>query len=114
MRLVKINPSVVLAIHLQEPLIASVMELVDVPDSKSGAARRVGSSPTRGTTNGFFNGSDQHHIDILGETNLLYDQTNVMEKILSIKDIQGNYRELVDKFNPTVVMNKFNKVFLRK
>jgi hypothetical protein len=26
-----------------------VMELVDVPDSKSGAARRVGSSPTRGT-----------------------------------------------------------------
>ena len=26
------------------------MELVDVPDSKSGAARRVGSSPTRGTT----------------------------------------------------------------
>jgi hypothetical protein len=27
------------------------MELVDVPDSKSGAARRVGSSPTRGTKN---------------------------------------------------------------
>jgi hypothetical protein len=52
--LVKINPSVVLAIHLQEPLIASVMELVDVPDSKSGAARRVGSSPTRGTTDGSF------------------------------------------------------------
>ena len=49
MRLVKINPSGVLAIHLQERLIASVMELVDVPDSKSGAARRVGSSPTRGT-----------------------------------------------------------------
>jgi hypothetical protein len=30
-------------------ILASVMELVDVPDSKSGAARRVGSSPTRGT-----------------------------------------------------------------
>lgn len=28
---------------------ASVMELVDVPDSKSGAARRGGSSPPRGT-----------------------------------------------------------------
>jgi len=26
------------------------MELVDVPDSKSGAARRGGSSPPRGTT----------------------------------------------------------------
>jgi hypothetical protein len=26
-----------------------VMELVDVPDSKSGAARRGGSSPPRGT-----------------------------------------------------------------
>jgi len=36
MRLVKINSSIVLAIHLQERLIASVMELVDVPDSKSG------------------------------------------------------------------------------
>ena len=33
---------------LQTP--ASVMELVDVPDSKSGAARRGGSSPPRGTT----------------------------------------------------------------
>lgn len=28
---------------------ASVLELVDRPDSKSGAERRVGSSPTRGT-----------------------------------------------------------------
>ncbi len=33
---------------LQTP--APVMELVDVPDSKSGAARRGGSSPPRGTT----------------------------------------------------------------
>ncbi len=32
---------------LQTP--APVMELVDVPDSKSGAARRGGSSPPRGT-----------------------------------------------------------------
>jgi len=30
------------------------MELVDVPDSKSGAARRGGSSPPRGTTDGSF------------------------------------------------------------
>ncbi|MEY3057812.1 MAG: hypothetical protein RLZZ149_249 [Pseudomonadota bacterium] len=50
MRLVKIIPSSVLDRSIdQERLIASVMELVDVPDSKSGAARRVGSSPTRGT-----------------------------------------------------------------
>jgi hypothetical protein len=28
---------------------AGVVELVDAPDSKSGAARRVGSSPTLGT-----------------------------------------------------------------
>ena len=50
MRLVKIIPSSVLDRSIdQEHLIASVMELVDVPDSKSGAARRVGSSPTRGT-----------------------------------------------------------------
>ena len=53
MRLVKIIPSSVLDRSIdQERLIASVMELVDVPDSKSGAARRVGSSPTRGTTVG--------------------------------------------------------------
>ena len=55
MRLVKIIPSSVLDRSIdQERLIASVMELVDVPDSKSGAARRVGSSPTRGTTVGSF------------------------------------------------------------
>ena len=30
---------------------AGVMELVDVPDSKSGAARRGGSSPPPGTKN---------------------------------------------------------------
>lgn len=30
--------------------LAGVMELVDVPDSKSGAARRGGSSPPPGTT----------------------------------------------------------------
>ena len=36
---------------LQTP--APVMELVDVPDSKSGAARRGGSSPPRGTTSPF-------------------------------------------------------------
>ena len=51
MRLVKIIPSSVLDRSIdQERLIASVMELVDVPDSKSGAARRGGSSPPRGTT----------------------------------------------------------------
>jgi hypothetical protein len=31
------------------PRLAGVMELVDVPDSKSGAARRGGSSPPPGT-----------------------------------------------------------------
>jgi hypothetical protein len=31
------------------PIRAGVVELVDAPDSKSGAARRVGSSPTFGT-----------------------------------------------------------------
>ena len=35
---------------LQSSLCAPVVELVDAPDSKSGAARRVGSSPTGGTT----------------------------------------------------------------
>ena len=48
--MVKIIPSSVLDRSIdQERLIASVMELVDVPDSKSGAARRGGSSPPRGT-----------------------------------------------------------------
>ena len=32
------------------PRLAGVMELVDVPDSKSGAARRGGSRPPPGTT----------------------------------------------------------------
>jgi len=35
-----------------------VMELVDVPDSKSGAARRGGSSPPRGTIFGYLDEAD--------------------------------------------------------
>jgi hypothetical protein len=60
----------------------------------------------------FNGGSDQHHIDLLSSTDLLYDQFNVKEKMLSINDHKGDYKGLVDKFNPTTVIEKFNKVFL--
>jgi len=60
----------------------------------------------------FNGGHDQHHIDVLKTTDLLYDRTNVKEKIMAIKDFSGKYRDLVDKFNPKNVMERFNKVFL--
>ena len=60
----------------------------------------------------FNGGEDQHHIDLLKNTDLLYGCSNLKEKIISIKDFKGDYRRLVEQFNPKEVMNKFDKVFL--
>ncbi|NCX82223.1 MAG: hypothetical protein EBX42_11590 [Betaproteobacteria bacterium] len=57
-------------------------------------------------------GRDQHHIQLLKGTELLYDETNIVEKLLSIKDFKGDYKSIVEKFNPTDVMNKFKEVFI--
>lgn len=58
------------------------------------------------------NGNDKHHIELLKDTELLYDETNIKEKILNIKSLTGDYKSLVSKFNPKDVMQKFKEVFL--
>jgi hypothetical protein len=57
-------------------------------------------------------GRDQHHIQLLKGTELLYDESNIVDKLLNIKDFKGDYKSIVDKFNPTAVMNKFKEVFI--
>lgn len=57
-------------------------------------------------------GRDQHHIQLLKGTDLLYNETNVKEKILGIREFNQNYKSIVSKFNPTDVMKKFKEVFI--
>ena len=59
------------------------------------------------------NGRDQHHVDLLKDTKLLYDEDNVVDKILNVKTLQDDYSSIVRQFNPTDVMNKFKEVFLK-
>jgi hypothetical protein len=57
-------------------------------------------------------GRDRHHIDLLKGTGLLYDEQNVVEKILSVKDFSGDYRSIVKQFGPEPVMSRFKEVFI--
>lgn len=58
-------------------------------------------------------GRDKHHIDLLQNTELLYNSaTELIDKLTNIKSFTGNYNSIVNKFNPQNVMDKFNKVFL--
>lgn len=57
-------------------------------------------------------GRDKHHVDLLQNTDLLYNESNVVEKLLNIKLFDKNYSELVKKFNSDDVMKKFKEVFL--
>ena len=62
------------------------MELVDVPDSKSGAARRGGSSPPRGTTDGTFNANCFPKISVGAWTNATQAQNLVQNPDFSSGD----------------------------
>ena len=62
-------------------------------------------------------GNDQHHVSLLKSTNTLYDnEADLLDKLSYLK--QGynfsNYRNLVDKFRPKPVMDKFKEVFLNE
>ena len=57
-------------------------------------------------------GRDQHHIQLLKGTDLLYDESTIVDKILNIKDFKGDYKSIVKKFNPTTVINQFKEVFI--
>ena len=61
----------------------------------------------------FNGGRDQHHIDLLHNTDLLYNDSNEFhKKLLNIKSLSFNYSSIVEQFSPENVMQKFNKVFL--
>ena len=61
----------------------------------------------------FNGGRDQHHIDLLHNTDLLYNDSNEFhKKLLDIKSLSFNYSSIVEQFSPENVMQKFNKVFL--
>lgn len=60
------------------------------------------------------NGLDKHHIELLKHTNLLYNENNITEKFLYLKEkVVYNYSSLVEQFSVNNVMNKFNEVFLK-
>jgi hypothetical protein len=64
----------------------------------------------------FNGGNDQHHIDVLKDSNCLYDPSNIMSKFEMLEDKtfrNKDWKKLVDKFNPKLVMDKFKMVFLK-
>ena len=58
-------------------------------------------------------GEDQNHRFILNDTGLLYNETNLEEKLLNFKDFNYDYKSLVRQFEPEPVMKKFNEVFIQ-
>ena len=58
-------------------------------------------------------GVDLNHKFLLRETGLLYDETNLEEKLLMFKDNKYDYKSIVKEFEPKSVMEKFNEVFIK-
>lgn len=62
-------------------------------------------------------GLDQHHISLLGEKGLWYTSSCELQNLLfNLKKVEiplNYYKSLVLQFAPTVVMSKFNSVFLQ-
>jgi hypothetical protein len=62
-------------------------------------------------------GNDLHHVDILKNTDLLYaDKTDLMNKMETLVCRRVDlieYKKLVEIFSPSIVMEKFNQVFLK-
>ena len=58
-------------------------------------------------------GEDQNHTFMLRGSELIYNQSNIKDKLLNIRDYIAleDWQQRVAEFNPTTVMNKFNKVF---
>lgn len=60
-------------------------------------------------------GSDLHHTKILENSGTLYNQQNISEMLMNIRDLVGkeDWNKRVEQFAPTTVMNKFDQVFLK-
>jgi hypothetical protein len=62
----------------------------------------------------FNGGTDLHHVDLLRNTGLLYNNTQeLVDKLQHLSLFTANYNQIVDKFNPKTVMEKFDQVFLK-
>ena len=58
-------------------------------------------------------GADQHHVEILKNTNCLYsDGNDLKNKILNLKSFDKEYHTLVSRFSPELVIQQFKTVFL--
>ena len=58
-------------------------------------------------------GVDQNHLELLKNSNLLYNENNITDRIINIKALNDqDWRFRVRDFTPYNVMKKFKKVFL--
>ena len=61
----------------------------------------------------FNGGRDKHHITLLKNSGLLYNNSiELYNMLLNAKKFTVDYSKIVEKFNPQLVMEKFKKVFL--
>jgi hypothetical protein len=58
-------------------------------------------------------GEDQNHVAMMKDSGLIYNQNNVQEKILNIRDYinQEDWSQRVAEFQPRLVIEKFKEVF---
>lgn len=61
------------------------------------------------------NGYDLHHTKVLDNSNLLYSEHTLWEKMNNIRELSNkeDWSQRVAQFKPEMVMNKFKEVFLR-
>ena len=60
-------------------------------------------------------GQDQNHLEMLKDSDLIYSEIDVVDKMLNIKELAGKeqWSDRVKQYAPDVVMNKFEEVFLK-
>ncbi len=57
-------------------------------------------------------GIDRHHVDLLKNTGMLYDESNFLEIFYTCLETSPICKHLVNQFSPSEVMNKFQRVFI--
>jgi hypothetical protein len=61
----------------------------------------------------FNGGRDKHHVDLLVNSGLLYNnEIELTNMLINVKSYDKQYSTIVNKFNPHTVMENFKKVFL--
>jgi len=60
-------------------------------------------------------GNDLHHAKVLNNSGLLYSENTLWEKMNNIRELakKEDWSKRVEQFKPAVVMDRFDKVFLR-